>query len=80
MNTEINQDTLTFTVGTQFNVAFAYGDTTGLTDREEQQFNAFVAQHPGTWILPDDDFVYELESCEITNLKSDCINIILNNS
>jgi len=73
---EKNQDTA-FMVGRQFNVAFAYGDMSGLTDLEEQQFNDFVAKHEGTWVFPDDnETIYDLESCEITNQKADCIKIL----
>ena len=76
--------TVEYTVGEHFLPTVFYGDTTGLNDGEEADFDAFlheaqtkppgVGYEFGHWSGEGDTL--EFERCEVTGLMSRCTTIV----
>ena len=64
-----------FTIGNRFLSALINADLSGLDDREERQFNAFIANLPvsgGTWDVDSTENNTNLTWCDVSGFIDNC--------
>lgn len=65
-----------YQVGEAFVQYFAYGDTTGLSAAEVDQLDRFLKAQPGQGHFTIGDKVGEFDTCDVTNSKTVCRELI----
>ena len=67
-------------IGKHFVTALVYGDTTGLDDLEELDFDDWRDRFSDTTTFEIHSEEPEFKDCDITGLKSDCVRVTAHDS